>query len=312
MAKVARLYYEKGLRQTEIVKRLDLSQPTISRLLRRAQAEKIVRITVNPPPGAHTNLEESLESAFGLKEAIVVDVSADNDEEITRELGAAAAFHLETTLKPNEVIGISSWSAALLSMVDAMRPMPRLSGLRVVQILGGVGNPGAEAHATQLTNRLAALVNGEAVLLPAPGVVGSAGARRVLQRDRFVRETMGLFKSVTLALAGIGEVEPSRLLAESGNVFSAAELRRLKRQGAAGDVCLRFFNDRGEPVGGPLNERVIGMELEQLRRVRRSAGIAGGRRKLHAIRAALAGGWVNVLITDRFTAQRLLKRKAAA
>ena len=75
-----------------------------------------------------------------------------------RDLGAAAAFYLETTLRPTDVIGISSWSAALLAMVDAMHPSQRPAGARVVQILGGVGNPSAEAHATQLTRRLANLL----------------------------------------------------------------------------------------------------------------------------------------------------------
>ena len=47
------------------------------------------------------------------------------------------------------------------------------AGAAVVQILGGIGNPSAEVHATQLTRRLAHLLSGPATLLPAPGVVGS-------------------------------------------------------------------------------------------------------------------------------------------
>ena len=96
-----------------------------------------------------------------------------------------------------------------------------------MQILGGVGNPGAEVHATQLTRRLANLVSGTATLLPAPGAVGSADARRVMLKDRYVQEATALFKSVTVALVGIGAVEPSKLLAASGNVFSPQELKSL-------------------------------------------------------------------------------------
>jgi len=55
---------------------------------------------------------------------------------------------------------------------------------------------------------------------------------------------------------------------------------------------------------------VIGMELRQLRSVARSVGVAGGRRKFGAILGALRGRWVNVLITDRRTAERLLKETA--
>ena len=171
MAKVARLYHGAGLRQTEITERLNIHQSTVSRLLRRAEKEGIVRITLSMPSGLHPELEDALQSAYGLREAIVVD-SIEQEDQIVRDLGAAAAFYLETTLRPTDVVGISSWSAALLAMVESMHPSPRAAGARVVQILGGIGNPGAEAHATQLTRRLANMVSGTATLLPAPARSG--------------------------------------------------------------------------------------------------------------------------------------------
>jgi DNA-binding transcriptional regulator LsrR (DeoR family) len=309
MTKVARMYYEQNLRQTVIMERLNVSQSTISRLLKRAEKAGIVRITVSVPSGAHPELEEALQERFGLKEAIVVD-SMDDDDQVVRDLGPAAAFYVETTLKANDVVGLSSWSAALLAMVDAMQPNSRAAGARVVQILGGVGNPSAEVHATHLTRRFANLVGGTATLLPAPGVVGSPEARRVLVKDRFVQEATELIDHITLALVGIGAVEPSRMLAASGNVFASNELESLRAQGAVGDICLRFFDKCGEPVVTPLNDRVISVDFAQLRRADRVVGVAGGRRKTAAIRGALAGHLVNVLITDVNTAQRLVNENA--
>ncbi len=305
MAKVARMYYTQGMRQTEICERLNIHQSTVSRVLKRAEKEGIVRITVSLPSGTHTETEEALQAGFGLSEAVVVDC-LDDEAQIAHDLGAAAAFYLENTLKPNDVIGISSWSAALLQMVNSLRPSQRFKSNRVVQILGGVGSPNAEVHATQVTRRLADLIGGEATLLPAPGVVGSKNAREVLLKDRFVREALDLFPKITLALVGIGATEPSRGLASSGNIFSPQELKLLSGKGAVGDICLRFFDENGRPVVTELNERVISMELEQLRSVRRIVGVAGGKRKMQAIRGALAGKWINVLITDLATAERLL------
>ena len=311
MAKVARMYHRDGLRQVQITDRLNIHQSTVSRLLKRAEKEGIVRIALTMPSGLHPELEDALTSAYGLREAIVVD-AVDQEEQIVHDLGAAAAFYLETTLKPRDVVGISSWSAALLAMVEAMHPSPRASGAHVVQILGGIGSPSAELHATQLTRRLANLLGGVATLLPAPGAVGSAEARRVMLNDRYVFEAIALFKSITVALVGIGAVTPSKMLAASGNVFSAKELKSLSDRGAVGDICLRFFDESGEPVATPLNERVIGIELADLARVNRVVGIAGGRRKFAAIRGALRGRRINVLITDRGTAERLLKSASNA
>jgi DNA-binding transcriptional regulator LsrR (DeoR family) len=310
MAKVARMYHTQGLRQTEICERLNIHQSTVSRVLKRAEREGIVRITVSLPSGTHTEVEDALQSVYGLDEAVVVDCLEDEDQ-IAHDLGAAAAFYVENTLKPTDVVGISSWSAALLAMVNAMRPSQRFKDTRVIQILGGVGSPNAEANATQLTRRLAQLIGGEAILLPAPGVVGSRGARDVLMKERYVREALDLFPKVTLALVGIGATEPSRALASSGNVFSPQEIKLLARKGAVGDICLRFFDAAGHEVVTELNDRVISMELGQLRAVKRVVGVAGGRRKMDAILGALAGRLVNVLITDLASAERLLAARKA-
>jgi DNA-binding transcriptional regulator LsrR (DeoR family) len=305
MAKVAHMYYAQALRQAEICERLDIHQSTVSRMLKRAERVGIVRTTVILPPGTYTEIEDALQSRYGLQEAVVVDC-LDNEEQIARDLGAAAAFYLETTLKANDVIGISAWSAALLAMVNSMHPSLRFKNARVVQILGGVGNPSAQVHATQVTRRLADLLGGEAILLPAPGVVGSKSARDVLVKDRFVREALDLFPEVTVALVGIGATEPSRALASSGNVFSPQEIKLLAGKGAIGDICLRFFDAAGREVATELNDRVISMELAQLRTIRRVVGVAGGRRKINAIRGALVGNLVKVLITDLASANQLL------
>jgi DNA-binding transcriptional regulator LsrR (DeoR family) len=306
MTKVARLYYEHDMTQPEIAAQFDLSQATVSRLLKRAKQEQIVRVTVNVPHGAYPELEEHLQERYGLKEAAVVD-SIDNGDQGLRDIGAAAAYYLETTLRSGDVIGVSSWSSTLLAMVDALQPLSRLSGIQVVQILGGLGSPSAEIYASRLIGRLASLVRGEAVLLPAPGIVGSPEAMPILLEDRYVRNAMDMFSKVTIALVGIGTVEPSGLLASSGNIFSPEELNILRVAGAVGDICLRFFDAAGLLAVTPLDERVIGMRLEHLRQVKRAVGIAGGKRKLSAIRGALQGRLINVLITDRFTAQHLLQ-----
>ncbi|MDL1888797.1 sugar-binding transcriptional regulator [Nitrospirales bacterium NOB] len=311
MAKVATLYYERKLRQTEIATQLDLSQATVSRLLQRALDENIVRISVSTPMGCYPELEDAVRNRYNLKEAIVVDASPENGE-LLRNLGAAAAYYLETTIRDGEYIGISSWSETLLATANAMRPLSRSIHARVIQILGGIGNPTAEIHAAQLTRRLANLVHGEATILSAPGVVGSGETRDILLADSFVSEAIALFDKVTLALVGIGSIEPSRLLASSGNVFSQQELEMLRGQGAVGDICLRFFDAFGQPVVTPLDDRVIGISLQQLKRVKRAVGIAGGARKLAAIRGAVSGGWIHVLITDHLTAAHLLEEESTS
>jgi len=306
MTRVARLYYDLGLKQPQIASRLRLSQPKVSRLLKAAQDEGIVRISVRAPSGTNPELEEALEARFGLLEAEIVDISRDDDDAAVRELGAAAAFQVESTVRSGDVIGVSSWSATLLAMVEAMHPVTGVRDTRVVQILGGGGDPAAEGHATHLIRRLADLLHGQGTFLPAPSSVGSKDARDVLLDDPFVKSAMALWDQLDVALVGIGGQEPSGLLASSGNVFSPVELKTVREAGGVGDIGLRYLCGNGDPVDSPLDDRVIGIELRQLKQVPRAIAVAGGPEKTEAIRAALLGGWVNCLITDTYTAERLL------
>lgn len=310
LTRVARLYYDLDMTQAEIAAQLDLSQARVSRLLNSARNEGIVRISVQVPRGTFLELEEGLEKGFGLKEAIVVDSEAADEAQLIRDIGSAAAFYVENTLKQGEVLGVSSWSATLLAMVDSMHNFSREMDTTVVQILGGLGNPAAEVHANQMVQKLARLTRGGAVHLPAAGVVASAEMKRVLLSDNYVREALRLAEQVTMALVGIGSLQPSSLLTDSGNIFADEDLSRLGELGAVGDICLRFFDGSGKPVISPVDDRVIGMELEQLRQIPRVVAAAGGERKIDAIRAAAFGGWISVLITDRFTAERLLETDA--
>ena len=305
IARVARMYYELQMRQSDIAKQLELSQATVSRLINRSLEEGIVRININVPKGVYTELEETLVEKFALRDVIVIDTMDDDENMIQRDLGTSAAYYLESSIRPNEIIGISSWSATLLAMVDAMHPLPKKPNVKVVQILGGVGNPAVEAHATQLTSRMARLVGGEAVYLPITGIVSTEAARDVLLSDASVQPALNLFDHVTTALVGIGAIDPSPLIAQSGNIFSEEENNLLRKNNAVGDILLRFFDFNGELVKTGLENRVISMSLNQLRNVNRAIGIAGGKRKYTGILGALRGHWINVLITDQLTAERL-------
>ena len=144
------------------------------------------------------------------------------------------------------------------------------------------------------------------MFLPAPGIVGSEAALTVLLEDEYIRAVTDLFNQVTTALVGIGAVEPSPLLEQSGNIFSAHELDRLRQAGAVGDILLRFFDSRGKPVDSGLEKRV---HLDEP-----GATAQGGPGDRHRRRRAqdtapssarCAGRWINILITDQFTAQKL-------
>jgi DNA-binding transcriptional regulator LsrR (DeoR family) len=312
IARIAQMYHVDGMRQADIARHMRISQASVSRMLKRAEDEEIVRTTVVAPLGTYAELELDLRHEFALVEAIVVECSEDRTGAIMARIGEAAAHFLETTLQTDEIIGVSSWSETILKMVDNIHPTKCGKARYVVQTLGGIGDPTVQIHANQLTTRLARLTGAEAHLLNAPGVAQSREGKLILLGDPFVRETMELFGQITLAIVGIGAMEPSNMLARSGNIFTSREIAAIRDAGGVGDMSLRFFNSDGRIVKTPLDDRVIGMALEELQGVDRVLALAGGQAKTEAIRGALRTGVIDILITDKFTAERLVNGEAGA
>lgn len=306
LIKVARMYHEQGVRQPEIADRLHISQSRVSRLLKEAVALGVVRTIVVTPTGVYPELEDAVRDRYGLADVVVASTDADDERSILIALGQAGAAYLETTLTATDRVGISSWSSTLLATVDAMSPRTVRTASEIVQVIGGVGKPGVQVQATHLTDRFARVTGATPRFLPAPGIVGSAAVRDGLLADPYITDLAASWPSLTVVLAGIGSLQPSPLLADSGNAVSDDDMAALRAAGAVGDVCLRFFSASGDPVPSALDDRVVGIAADTLRAVPRVVGIAGGARKVDAIRAAAQGHWIDVLVTDLATARALV------
>ena len=302
--KISRLYYEQAESESAIAERLHLSRARVSRLLDFSRKSGIVQITVLSPAGMHPDLEDQLEREYDLQEAIVVE--ADNpqsQEAVTKSIGVAAARYLRETLRDGETIGIS-WGTTLHAMVTAVQPA-YLPHSHVVQIIGGLGPPTSEVHATDLCRRLASALHCKLTLLPAPVIVGSRPAKEAVLSDPYINHALQLIPHLEAAFVGIGAPTPQAVLLRDGSIISPIELDGLLSRGAVGDIALRFFDTHGQPIESELNQRVIGVTHAQIKSIPRVVGVAGGPEKFNAIRGALRGKYLKVLITDHLTAQRL-------
>ena len=308
MTKVAWLYHHGHLRQREIADRLAISQSRVSRLLDMAMAAGVVRTTVVAPDGLHAEVEEALEKRYGLLEAHVFDVAAgveEDEQDLVGSLGLSVAHWLQAHPFDAEVIGFTSWSRSLRATVAAL---PRLrSNVRfVVELLGDVGRTTLQHEAAQATRDLAKLTGAEPRFLRTPGVVLNPELRAtLLAHDSDARESLELLDHMQLALVGIGTCEVDPPLAAGENFFTDEQFNRARQLGAVGQVNLRFIAADGSPVVSELDDLVVGVTLDQLRRADRVLAVAGGIKKYAAIRASLLGGWVNALVTDLATAERL-------
>jgi len=306
LVRIATLYYSENKKQSEIASLLHLSQSFVSRALTRCQKEGLVKITVVQPTNIFVSLEKALEQQFGIRQAIVVDVGEEPTvAAIKHAIGSAAAHYVETRLRPEDLVGISSWSSTIRAMVDEMHPQ-NIRAAGVIQLLGGVG-PNGNVQATILTQQLAAHLGCPAWLLPSQSIEHSVEERARLVNSPDVAAVVAKFEEVDVAIVGIGELEPSQLLKNSGNYYTEEMLTLLSSRGAVGDICLHYYDAAGEPVLTDDEDPVIGMELSQIRACKQVIALAGGLDKRNAILGALKGNYIDVLITDYPTARELIK-----
>jgi DNA-binding transcriptional regulator LsrR (DeoR family) len=308
--KIAKAYYDDGLTQQQISERLGLSRVRVSRLLRAARDERIVQIAIAPPQESNTAIERRLEEAYGLKEALVVACSGEDTATIVNQLGPVAATCLTRGLQGGEVVALS-WGTAVLSVVNALPPKD-LPNVRVVQFLGGLGELEAETHGAELARRMAQALGAKPRLIHAPGIVKDKVVRDALVMDPQVTDTLELAGRADVALVGIGVFEPGSTLLAGGGTLTEGEVQELRARGVVGDIALQFFDEDGRRVDHPINDRIVGTDLERIKRIGRVIAVAGGAGKVRAIRAALRGGLVNVLVTDGRTAASLLEQARPA
>lgn len=301
--RAARLYYEDGLTQQQVARELGISRPKVSRLLSQAREEGIVRINILDPFSEHSSLEKELVAAFGLRQAVVTTCAGAEAEILRRRIGFAAAEFLACSLAEGQQIGIG-WGPVLYSVVTSL-DVRRKINIKVVPLVGGMGQISPLFQANELARQLAEAFGGVWQELYAPVFVGERVAREALVRLKDIQIVLQTWPVLDWALVDVGYLEfqnqSSMFFAE---YVDSSTLQQLKAAGAVGDLCGRFFNAGGEPCGP--EEGMVGISLEQLRALDGVIGVAGGPEKVLAILGALRGGYLNVLITDEITAQAVL------
>lgn len=296
MLKVCHQAYRRHLSHTEIAANLGISRFQVARLLRAALDAGYVSVNILEPERWHSGLEAQLEERLGLKAVIIVDgEDADEPELQSRVADAAGRFLLEQTLD-GAVIGVSLGET--MQRLVAQLPARIPAKAEVVQLIGGRGGITSEVSSITLAIDLARRFGTEPHLLFAPAVVDSA-QRQVLLAHDDLRATFDKFARLDIAVLGVGsltEAATSRL--RYGGVIDDALHGDLIRRGAVADVLSYVLTDDGEVLSSGLEDRTISIGLDDLRRTPRRIGVASGWRKSRAVRAAIASGLVNILVTD--------------
>ncbi len=303
---VARLYHIHHVRQSEIATRLGISQAGVSRLLKQAEDGGIVRTIVLSPEGMFPELEDGLLRKYGLARVAVVE-TGNNEDDIPRALGTYAANMLSGALK-GKILGFTSWSVTLRELARLIAVEVDSPVTHVVEMLGDLGSPTLQHEATLATSQLSYALTADPVFLRTPGVARSPNIREMSLTDVYVRRAMEMFDKIDVAMIGVGPADFHGPLEEHYNFFNTEQLAEVRSQGAVGQILQRFIDSEGRPIKTPLDDLVVGASLDQIRKAGERVLIAGGPSKYEPIAAALAGKWIDTLVTDVGVARHLLNQ----
>ena len=301
--RVAELYYDENKTQDEIGDLLAISRWKAGRLLSQARERGIVRIEIVHPRARRLGVERELREKFGLAEAVIVP-APDNEKGITTRVAQAAADYLSQLRPAPRTLGVS-WGRTLDAIAEQL-PAGWTTGVRVVQINGGVSlNPRAGTAAT-LAATIAQLGGGSAVLLPSPAILERIETKLAIEADRSVADVLELARTASAYLYSAGVADASSVLVESG-YLTPTDVADLVRAGAVGDVVGRYINAAGQTVDARLDERTVGLGLDELRSATTAIFVVAGRSKHDVARAVVTSGLCTVLVSDENTARALLE-----
>jgi len=316
MVQCLELYYRRARSQKDIATALGVSAATVSRLLKRAFDEGLVRVELDLP--RTEELETELAKRFGLRDAVVVASGGRGD--LKAELGAAAAAYFEGVTRNGMRIGLSC-GFTLYQTIRALRER-RFRNLSLYPLSGESTLKLVDLFPNTLVGMMAAKYRPHvrAYALPVQHLASLREIereRRRLLRDREIRAIYEAAHNVDIALVGIGLIAEQTpgfcSLAESYGV----SVRRLRQLGVVGEINYQPFDAEGRIVDRPelrvLSRRILSVEGERLQALsrrpdRRVIAIAGGRGKVDALRGALQGRFLNTLVTDADAATALLAR----
>ncbi len=301
-ARAAWLYYVAGNTQEEIAEKMEMSRPAAQRLISLAVREGLIKVRLDHPIAACMTLAAELQARFGLQTCEVVpsDPAAGPDP-----IGVAetAAADIERWLSRDTTTTVAFGTGRTLRAVADQLISMDAGRHRIVSMVGNI-SPDGSASTYDVISRVAERVSAPHFPLPVPVIASTEAEKRSLHALGSVRQNLAMTEAADVAYVGIGQVGEDAPLLVDG-FLEAEELAQLVAAGAAGEIIGWVFDADGKLLDCATNERVVSVPLHALANTP-IVGVARGKTKRGALRAALRGGLLNGLITDEEMAHGLL------
>ena len=223
------------------------------------------------------------------------------------QVGTQAARLLLDNLKDSMTVALS-WGHALQSMVYATTADHEFHRISLVQLVGGLSSISNEISGQELVRELAVRLNAEYRFLHAPATLESAGSRDALLAEPSIAGSAGRGAAApTWRSSGSAPRRTARRPRSSPrSTCPAKERKAFWAAEPVGDIAARYYDAAGHPIHGAVDERILGIALEDLISIPHVVGVAHGRAKAPGVLGAIRGHLIDSLVCDETLARSLL------
>lgn len=303
MLKIVTMYYEQGLTQAIIAKKMGISRPVISKILQQAKESGVVSISIKDESAYAVELGLRLEQKYQLDDVIVVPTNEQKQSQsVKKEVSRIAAFYLKERLNVEMNIGLS-WGTTLADMIDEM-PYSSFPTINIAPLVGGVSSEHLYFDTNHLVFRLAEKLNSRCQYFYAPALAESIELATVLNKSQLVSKALEQAKNVDFAIIGVGNPNESSTWKRLGYI-EANELQIIKETGVKGDAVASLFDNNGQTVNNEISQRMLGIKVEDLVNIPDVMVIGCGEEKAEGIKPLLIGRCCSILVIDQTIAEAL-------
>ena len=306
--KAAYLYYHEGKKQQEIAEQLEISVSTVSRLLKKAKEQQIVRFAIDNKYLECLELEDAIRDMCGLRDVIVAPLTHKGNplrEESLKQLVAVeGARYLQRCVTDNDTVGVA-FGETVWYVYNYLNPCQR-TNTNFVTLHGVLSHEQNKLDGSWLVPRIAKVFGGKYYTINQKGIQRNPQAlMKSLQNDS-VSKTFAQFPKITISISGVGMVYPERAsVLMRGNYLSEPVKVMLQDSGARCDLMLRFLDENGHECDTVLRTCTLGIPLQKYKVIPNKIIVASGEKKAVAVRALLRNRLVDTLIIDQGLARQV-------
>ena len=303
LVRCAHFYYREKLNIQDVAERLGISRFRVSRYLKEAEEKGIVEIRINDTGHHYETMAMDLESAYGIKQVIIVPVTAEMESDSVRKAVGGKGAEILRGANSEISVGIT-WGRTIAYMLENLAD-GQFKASRISELTGGLGMISAGMPTSALASLFAKKTEAQCFQMSGPIIASEPSIARAFLAEGSIQRTLESARKSDMAICGIATLTENSMLSHAG-LLDDSDYVSLREKGAVGSIIGRFYDSDGREVDSQYKDRAIAISWEDFLKIPERIVLGGGWNKTECIRGLLRGGLATTIIMDNVTATSLL------